>query len=312
MRGLIIMEVTKNMYLDQNIKINSMVDVARKTFDSTDKRLEGIENNFHSKMQGKTLGEIIGSFLGTIIWIVAFGWVAYYLYYQMNRNLFLITIGAVGLLMLVMLIDECMNFKFYSKVSPYGLCVSQLRSRVRVGRESISANIDTYLKTKDKGWDYNLEVGESIPDEATIIEETMSSMESLKNGFINSFKTGVYYIVAILITIVGSTALFPTASQWLYDFFKLSNDALLGICGFAMMVVCVGECFIAKLVWSWTDCNVNNMTIFGALVGPIAFCALILVGSAVVGLIIAVVSIVLYLAALAIGIACVCGSISGG
>ena len=300
------------MYLDQNIKINSMADVARKTFDSTDKRLEEIESNFHSKMQGRTMGGIIGSFFGTAFWMVAFGYVTYYLYNQMNSTIYLITVGAVGLLMLVMLIDDCMNFKFFGKVSSYGSCVSQLRSRVRVGRESISANTDTYLKTKDNGWDYKLEVGESIPDEATAIEEIMSSMESLKNGFINSSKTGLYYIVAILITIVGSMALFPTVSQWLYDFFSLSNDALQAICWIAMIVVCVGECFIAELVWSWTDCNVNNMTIFGVLVGPLAFIVFILAGSAIIGLIIAVVTIVLYLAALAIGIACVCGSISGG
>lgn len=240
------------MYLDQNIKINSMADAARKTFDSMDKRLEEVESNFHSKMRGRTMGGIIGSFFGTAFWMVAFGYVAYYLYNQMNSTMFLITVGVVGLLMLVMLIDDCMNFKFYGKVSSYGSCVSQLRSRVRVGRESISANTDTYLKTKDNGWDYNLEVGESIPDEATIIEGTMS-MESLKNGFINSSKTGLYYIAAILITIVGSMALFPTVSQWLYSFFYLSNDTLQPIFWIAMIVVCVGECFIAKLVWSWTD-----------------------------------------------------------
>lgn len=299
------------MYLDQNIKINSMADAARKTFDSMDKRLEEVESNFHSKMRGRTMGGIIGSFFGTAFWMVAFGYVAYYLYNQMNSTMFLITVGVVGLLMLVMLIDDCMNFKFYGKVSSYGSCVSQLRSRVRVGRESISANTDTYLKTKDNGWDYNLEVGESIPDEATIIEGTMS-MESLKNGFINSSKTGLYYIAAILITIVGSMALFPTVSQWLYSFFYLSNDTLQPIFWIAMIVVCVGECFIAKLVWSWTDCNVNNMTIFGALVGPLAFIVLILAGSVIISLIITVISILLYLAALAIGIACVCGSISGG
>lgn len=300
------------MYLDQNIKINSMADAARRTFDSTDKRLEEIESNFHSKMRGRTMGGIIGSFLGTAFWIAAFGYVAYYLYYQINSTMFLVTLGAVGLLMLVMLIDEGMNFKFYGKVSSYGSSVSQLRSRVRVGREAISANTDTYLKTKDKGWDYNLEVGESIPDEATIIEGTLSSMESLKDGFINSSKTGLYYIVAILITIVGSMTLFPTVSEWLYDFFGLSDGALQAICWIAMIVVCVGEYLIAKLVWSWTECNVNNLTIFGVLAGPLAFIALILAGSAIVGLVMIVITIALYLVALAIGIACVSGIASGG
>lgn len=300
------------MYLDQNIKLNSMAEAARKTFDSTDKRLEEIESNFHSKMRGRTMGGIIGSFFGTAFWIAAFAFVAYNLFNYMNNTMFLVTLGAVGLLMIVMLIDDGMNFKFFGKVSSYGSSVSQLRSRVRVGRESISANTDTYMKTRDKGWDYNLEVGESIPDEATAIEGMLSSMDSLKNGFINSSKTGLYYIVAILITIVGSMALFPTVSGWLYTFFDLSDDTLQTICWIAMIAVCVCEYFIAKLVWSWTECNVNNLTIFGVLTGPFAFIALILVGSAIVGLVMLVFTIVLYLAALAIGIACVCGGISGG
>ena len=300
------------MYLDQNIKINSMADVARKTFDSTDKRLEEIESNFHSKMRGRTMVGIIGSFIGTAFWIAAFGYAAYYLYDQMNSTMFLITIGAVGLLMLVMLIDEGMNFKYYGKVSSYGSSVSQLRSRVRVGRETISANADAYLKTKDKGWNCSLEVGESIPDEATIIEGTMSSMESLKNGFLSSSKTGLYFIVAILITIVGSMALLPTVSEWLYNFFELSSGILQTLCWIAMIVVCVGEFFIAKMVWSWTDCDVNNITIFGAIVGPLAFIVLSLAGSAIVALIMIIATIVFYLAALAIGIACACASSSGG
>lgn len=300
------------MYLDQNIKINSMADVARKTFDSTDKRLEEIESNFHSKMRGRTMVRIIGSFIGTAFWIAAFGFAAYYLYDQINSTMFFITIGAVGLLMLVMLIDEGMNFKYYGKVSSYGSSVSQLRSRVRVGREAISANADAYLKTKDKGWNCSLEVGESIPDEATIIEGTMSSMESLKNGFLSSSKTGLYFIVAILITIVGSMALLPTVSEWLYIFFELSSGILQAICWIAMIVVCVGEFFIAKMVWSWTDCDVNNITIFGAIVGPLAFIVLSLAGSAIVALIMIIATIVFYLAALAIGIACACVSSSGG
>lgn len=300
------------MYLDQNIKLNSMADAARKTFDSTDKRLEEIESNFHSKMRGRTMGGVIGSFFGTAFWIAAFGFLAFNLYNYMNNTMFLVTLGAVGLFMLVMIIDDCMNFKFFGKVSSYGSSVSQLRSRVRVGRESISANTDTYMRTKENGWNYGLKIGESIHDEATSIEGTLSSMDALKNGGINSCKTGLYYIVGILITVVGCMALFPTVSGWLYNFFSLSSDALQAICWIAMIVVCVGEYFIAKLVWSWTDCNVNNLTVFGALAGPLAFIALILAGSAIVGLVVLAVTIILYIAGIAIAIACVCGSVSGG
>jgi len=300
------------MYLDQNIKLNLMADAARKKFDSTDKRLEEIEGDFHSKMRGRTMIGIIGSFFGTAIWVCLFGCLAYNLMGYMNNTLLLVTIGAVGLLMVFMLIDDVMNLKYYGKVSSYGTKVSQLRSRVRVGSEAIPVNTELYMKTKDKGWDHNLEIGESISDEATVIEGLLRKMASLRNGFINSSKTGLFFTVAVLISIVGGINLFPTVTDWLDGFFDLSENISEPICWVALIIACIIECIIAKAAWSATDCNVNNLTVFSVLAGPLVFIALVLAGSAIVGLIIAVVTIILYIAALVIGVACAIGMVSGG
>ena len=302
------------MYLDQNIKINSMADAARKTFDTTDKRLEEIESNFHSKMRGRTMGGVIGSFFGTALWLVVFGFIAINCQAYVDNTLLMVTVGVIALFMLVMFIDDAMNFKFFGKVSSYGSNVSQLRARVRVGRDSISQNKETFMNSSGKGWDYSLEIGESIPDEATAIEGTLSSMDSLKTGFLSNAKLWLLYASVIMVTIVGSMMLFSAASSFIYGLFEgdVSNDLLNAVCWIGLIIACIGACILTKLIWSKCDCNVNNLTIFSIAIGPVIFIALECLGALVVWLVLWVVAILIAIASLVIGLACVCGSFSGG
>lgn len=294
------------MYLDQNIKLNSMAEAARKTFDSTDKRLEEIESNFHSKMRGRTMGGVIGSFFGTALWLVAFGFVAFYCQGYVDNTLLMATVGVIALFMLVMLIDDAMNFKFFGKISSYGSNVSQLRSRVRVGRDSISQNKETYMNSSSKGWDYSLEIGESIPDEATAIEGTLSSMDSLKTGFLSNAKLWLLYASVIMITVAGSMMLFSTAANFIYSLFDgdVSGDLLDAVCWIGLIVACVGTCIITKWIWSKCDCNVNNLTIFSVFVGPLLFIALEFAGALIVWLVIMIVALVIAIAGVALVIFC--------
>lgn len=302
------------MYLDQNIKINSMADAARKTFESTDKRLEEIENNFHSKMRGRSMGGVIGSFFGSALWLVALGVVAYNCQGYVDNTLLMVTIAVIALFMITMFMGDAMNFKYFGKVSSYGSNVSQLRSRVRVGRDSISQNKETYMNSYNNGWDYRLEMGESIPDEATSIEGTLSSMDSLKTGFLSNAKLWLLYASVIMVTVVGSMMLFGTASSFIYGLFEgdVSSDLLEVVCWIGLIIACIGACFLTKLMWSHYDCEVNNLTVFAVAIGPILFIALECAGALVVWLVILAVAFLIAIAGLAIGLACVCGSVSGG
>jgi hypothetical protein len=301
------------MYLDQNIKINSMADAARKTFDSTDARLEEIESNFYSKMRGRTMGGVIGSFFGTALWLVAFGFAAFYCQGYVDNTLLMVTIGVIALFMLVMFIDDAMNFKFFGKVSSYGSNVSQLRTRVRVGRDSISQNKESFMNASGSGWDYILEIGESIPDEANAIEGTLSSMDSLKTGFLSNAKLWLLYASVIMVAIVGSMFLFSPASNFIYDLFDgdVSGDLLNAVCWIGLIIACVGSCIIAKWIWSQWDCNVDNLTIFSVFVGPILFIALECLGALIVWVVIMVVAFVIALAGLALCIFCVSAMCGG-
>lgn len=294
------------MYLDQNIKINSMADAARKTFESTDKRLEEIESNFHSKMRGRSMGGVIGSFFGTAIWLVALGTVAYNCQGYVDNTLLTVTIAVIALFMITVFIGDAMNFKYFGKVSSYGSSVSQLRSRVRVGRDSISQNKETYMNSSTNGWDYRLEMGESISDEATSIEGTLSGMDSLKTGFLSNAKLWLLYASVIMVTIVGSVMLFSAASSFIYGLFDgdVSNDLLNAVCWIGLIIACVGACFLTNLLWSHLDCEVNNLTIFAVFAGPILFIALECLGALVVWVVIMLVALAIAIAGIAIAIFC--------
>ncbi len=302
------------MYLDQDIKIDSMAAAAEKTFESTDKRLKEIESNFHSRMGGRTMGGVIGAFLGTALWIAGYAYAAVNLrsYLYVDNTLFMAVIVAIGLLLILMVIDELLNFSYFGKVSSYGSKVKKLKSRVGVGHESISANKDAYMKTKDVGWNYRLTAGESIPDEAAMIERSLNSMDSLKKRFLYMSKNGLYFLVTILITVIGSMALFPTAMDFLGRISSLSDETTPKICWVGMIVACICEIFVAKLIWSRSGCYVGNMTLFGIVTGPIVFSLLLALGTLIVVLVYLAIQLVMLVAGAALALFCFCASISGG
>lgn len=302
------------MVIDNNIKIDSMAEAARKQFESTDKRLGEIADNFHSKMQGKTIGNVIGAIFVTLMWLAGFAIALFYIRPYINYTLWMVVGGAIGLFMLAMLIDEIVKFSYYKKVSGYGNHVAQLRTRISVGRNSISSNRQEYLSAREKGWNYALSIGESIPDEASSIETTMAGMASLKTGLISTIKVMLYYAVCVLVTIIGSMMLFTSVSGVITDMFDgdVSSDLLTTVCWIGLIVACIGECILARYVWSQCDCDVTNASIGIVLLGPLMFFALELLGAGIVWLVMVVIAVVIALAGLALGIFCLCASSAGG
>lgn len=141
----------------------------------------------------------------------------------------------------------------------------------------------------------------------------MTSMESLKTGFLNGAKNVFYYAAVVMITIAGCVALFPTGGEIMTGISgeSLSGDTITTLNVIALIIVGVGEVILAKLVWSKTDCVVTNTTLFIMALGPVAFLALIAVATLLVMLVIGLVSIVLAILGVvavgAIAIGCLCG-----
>lgn len=296
------------MDLEKNIQLDRMMEDAKTKFSESNKRLEELDYGFRSKMGGRSMSSIGGAFIGTTIWLVVF---AVFLVASVPyANPMLLMIAAISLVIFIVLmyIDDVVNYKFYNGVSMYGANITQLKSRIKYGYDSMNSNMNEFKQSKQNGWNYKLNVGKSIPDEIAAIEDTMSSMESLKKGFVSSAKTFMFYATAIMITIVGGFALRDVALG-IVDNFDSSAYGVANVVGYVMLVVaCIAEYLLAKYVWGRTNCDVTNLTIAIILAGPVIF----VIGTVLGVLAVALIVLLLQIAVGLIALFCVGSTICGG
>ena len=91
----------------------------------------------------------------------------------------------------------------------------------------------------------------------------------------------------------------------------LSNGAVTVLSSIGVILTVVGMILLSTLVWSKTDCNVNNLTLFIVALGPIAYLALVGLATLLVNIIAGILYIVVMLAIGALVIACGCAMSSG-
>lgn len=298
------------MRLNNSITLETYASNANKQFSEMQSRLTEIENSFQTRMNGKTTGGLVGSLIGAVLWLSAFASCALIIYYLnvLNESLLLVAMAIVSILIIFMIIDNIMDFSYYGKISSYKDSVSQLKSRVDLGRKSIHSNNDAFIKAYSKGWNYALKAAPSIPDDATSVEITMANMESLKKGFIHGAKNAFFYISVATIAIVGGIALFPVGKLIMeIGGAELSDDTTTVLNVIAIIISGIGTIIISKLIWSKTDCSVNNITLFATVIGPFAFLALIGIGTLIVYLAIAAFYILIFVAVIAILFVAICG-----
>lgn len=302
------------MNFNESVILNTYSDNANKQFNEMQSRLSKIENSFQTRMNGKTMGGLIGAFIGTLCWLAAFIAGTIVIKPMVDGKLLLFSFIVVMGLILFMLIDNIINFSYYGKINNYKSSVSQLQNRVSIGKSSIKSNHDAFMGAKSKEWNFLLNAGTSIPGEATSIEATMTNMESLRKGFINGAKNVFYYAAVVMITIVGCMALFPKGSEIMCGISNesISESTLMTLNVIALILVGVGEIILAKIVWSKTDCAVTNITLFIMALGPIAYLALIAIATLLVMLVIGIVSIIIAILAVVVIGAIVVGCLSGG
>ncbi len=302
------------MTVSENVSLQKYADSANQRFYESEKRLSQIEGSFQTRMNGKTIGGLVGAMLGTVCWLVVFCAFFWYIRAYVDNTIGLICFGISLALVASLIIDEIISFFYYGKISSYKNNITQLKNRVSVGRSSIKSNQDTFMKSRANGWYHPLSVGSSIPDEAASIESTINGMESLKGGFINGLKNFLFFTFAIAITAVGSWALFGIAGESMTGISGeyIDGDTINTLCIIGLVITVVGEIILAKMVWGETNCSVTNATLFIAAAGPVMFLVLVIVATFSVMLIMWAFSIALAIGALAIAGACIYATISGG
>lgn len=301
------------MNFTQNISLSQYATDANTQYNAVQSRLSKIESGFQVRMDGRSIGGLIGSFIFTLCWLAAFVVGAVYTAQWVYKPMLLACLGSAFLLILFMMIDTVVNVSYYGKIAGYKSTIVQLRNRVNTGRDSVKTNHDAFMASRAKGWHYPLYAGSSIPRTATAIETTMAGMESLKAGFLNGVKNVFYYITVIIFTITSCYSLFPISNRIIVGISgeNLAPKTLLILNLVALAIIFVLEIIFAKGAWGASNCSVKNTTLFILLAGPAMFLALVALATLIVMLVIGLISVVLailgFIIAAVFAFFCCCG-----
>lgn len=288
-----------------NISLEPYARSARDKFKTTYDSLSQNEAKIRGKMNGKTTEGLAGSFIGSILWFIAFVVAAACSWSSVNPPLMLFAMTVVFALILFMMIDNRLDFSYAKNIVPYIDRILNLKKRVSEGKELMEQQKDSFMAAKETGWDFPLQVSESIPAEAFNILNSLNKIESLKKGSINTAKNTFFFTASVVVTLVGCIAQFSFGGDVITKIVgeTFSSGLLLLFNCIALTLVLVGTVLLAKLAWSKTNCNVTNITLFATIVGPIVFIPLIAILTVLVLIIFALIQIVLIVAGIVLVLA---------
>ncbi len=308
----------------KNYSLNSYPAKAKARCTEVENRLTGVESGFRSRMNGNSMGGVIFSLIGTLLWAVGFLGLFHH-FGNMTEELFLqITAISIGSLLLVMLIDNILSFFHYGRINSFKNRIHFMLSSVSKSKSNIDEKQKKYLAGESKGWNVSIKVEDSIPEKITSIETAAKNMESLKGGFINGLKNVLYYIAVIVFAAVSGMALFEINSeilQWVLDLdlfseltseFEMPEDTFQIINIVLLVIVGIFQIILAKSAWSGTNCRVNALTLFVMLFTPIVFPLLMGIGVFLVIGVIFLIQIIIYIIGAIIGFVFLVGCLSGG
>ncbi|MCD7822661.1 MAG: hypothetical protein LUG86_01375 [Oscillospiraceae bacterium] len=302
------------MALSEKITLQNYEGAAEKRFSECEKSLNELESSFNSRLGGKTTGSIIGSMVITVIWAALLIGVLIMLEDYLGP-MWRFGCGLLVVLMAIaMLIDQVTDISYYGKISSYIGNVKLLRNRVSMGRISIRANKDKYLKSASQGWHCPIDPGISIYDEANSIEKSVGGMSYFKGGFVNGLKNFCYFALVFVATLVGAWALYEPLCVLAMDLFETDIDSgvTLTIWTIVLVVAEILAIILTRLCWSKTDCQVTTGTIWAVLLGPLMFVAVVAAAALVAALVYAVIMIVIVVVGIVIAGAVLFSMSEGG
>lgn len=306
------------MKFSDHITLSDYSQSARNAMNGWSERLDQTEKQIAVRMGDKTVGAIIGAMVGTIAWTVIC--VLFVNSFNSGDMGLLKTFGLIGIFLLagVLLVDAIISINYYGKLQRYKNKISGLKSQLTIGRNSIGVHQDKLLASKENGWKFSFQIGKSISVEAITMESKIAGMETLKKETLPTIENVLYFIDAVLITIVFSIPLFESALELMNGILSAfagpeqTTEGAAAYMWLGVLVACCVEILLAKIVWGKFDCSVNFLSVLTLLAGPILFLVTIILGTALVGLFVWAIALIIGIGALAIGVMCASATTNGG
>ena len=302
------------MRFDDCVTLESMMGQAQKRFADVESQIDSVSGTLSDRLGGNSRGTLIRGVFASVAWGVLYcsiyAGMKYYGVLTADQLLFpYVTLATLALslaLAVLMVIGGFTQMRYYGVILSARDRLTALRRRLEIGKNAMPANRNALLESRASQWELPLTPGDSISEETMAIAAQLSGLEALSGGLLSRAKIIFYYLACIAWTVTGSCALYG-----MFGFSMISSlepDTNRVILIIAILISCVGNLLIAKLLWGKTGCAVTNLTLFATLLGPLVFAALAIV----VGLVIIVVQLVLAIAAVIIAGFCLIGSLSGG
>ena len=303
------------MNLIDNVLLNNMASNADKQFAGICKRMSDLDEKFMHKMGGTSMVKLILSVLGNVCW--GAGMIYLYVNYlsksNVNHTLALAALGGTLFLIALMLFDGIVTYRYYGRIVGYDKELRDMAGRVNNDKASLSAKAKAFLQLESKKWDHKLSIGESIPSKVANLENALGRMNRVTSGFLQKLKVVLYYVMSMVITVVGCKYFYGTALKIMKIFgFSLSDKTNNVLFWIAVVVSCIGEYFVAEFLYSFFDCKVSNLSFIAMFAGMLLFLAITFVGSLFVWLLAIAISLIITIGAIILGGACICGFFSGG
>lgn len=298
------------MNINNSFSLDEMMKTAQTQMIETRKRVGAVDNMANQSLGGRSRAGLLGAVVVSLLWagafLFAYRYFGHYIPEVYELPLGLILLGLSLVLVAFVLISDFVQLKYYGAIIKAQDRLARLDSRLAMGQGSLSNNLQVFRERRRAQWELPLEAGPPIEQEANLISSQLSGMAALSHGFIAKAKTFFYYAACLAWTVVGSYTLLALLAD--RDPISSTEDMERLLLLAAMVVACIIELLIAKAIRNRTDEDVGNVTLLALFIGPAVFVAIILLAMLIIGLL----EVIIELAAIIIGIACVLGTFCGG
>jgi len=281
------------------------------------KKLNGIcqtiESSITSKSNKSSVVKRIGTIIGLIFWVIIYfiiiSVVLVHSSEEIIDRLSLLFLFLAGIFVFIKIIDIIGEFSYYGNIRRLQAQLNSIKKKIDTSYQSLKATSDKIFESRQNGWNYVIEINDPIIGKMESLRSKTDSIKERNNKVLNKLLTVFYYLMSVVFTVFVSRSLYDLAydlsSRCLSYFFSytLSQHAADIILTIILVIACIGECFLATILYTATDEKITNVTLIGTLLGPVAFALLV----AVVLLIVGLISLLIIIGILALAFACTCG-----
>ena len=308
------MEVISNMssFYD-NVKLDAMKLQSESELGKISGVCQNIDSTLKSKSNDSSLIKRIGSVVGVIFWVFAYSMIVAMVpnpeAISLIENMSILFFCIASIFIFVRIIDIILEFSYYGKISHLLLQLNSINKKIEKNKQSLDKTSSKLSEARNNGWNYAFEICDPILQQANNVQLKVDNLKDRKSGALNKLMIFLYYVISLIITVYVSRALYAKAydiSYRMLSYFlsvNLSEHVGYIILTVLLVIACIGEIFVAATALEMTDQKVNNLTLIGTLLGPVAFVILV----AAVLLIVALLVLAIVLGIFALAFSCCSG-----